>query len=145
VLSGSVFRYMLMKGLLEGKSIIDVMYNGTCVKYFSERKIGSRSELHYMKRVHTKKSVGILRSTELEKVLEKQLLARPQNEDDFDFSLYVAFANPKFDDELKEASDVLGDENDNFTIEDHTWCGLQERVGWKCRSNIKVARSVIQQ
>ena len=55
--SCSVFRYQLLKCLMTGKGVEgDGSYREKGVKYFEDRKVGNRSELHFIKRKDTKKS-----------------------------------------------------------------------------------------
>ena len=76
----------------------DGLYREKGVKYFEDRKVGNRSELHFIKHKDTKKLGNVLRSKLLEEILEKQLKVNSKQQ--FDFELYVVFGTPKFDDGL---------------------------------------------
>uniref|UniRef100_A0A7S1FSX3 Uncharacterized protein n=2 Tax=Corethron hystrix TaxID=216773 RepID=A0A7S1FSX3_9STRA len=90
--SASIFRFMVLKGLLTGRGVMGDMFTGSAVKYFVDKKVGSRSELHYIKRKDTKKSCGVLRSKFMERVLEKQLESTKKNDtSEFNFELFVQF------------------------------------------------------
>ena len=65
ILSASVFRYMVIKSLLTGKGIDGGVGNGNGVKYFLNWRVGSRSELHHLKWLNTKKSCDVIRSVQL--------------------------------------------------------------------------------
>ena len=111
-LSASVFRYMIIKSLLTGKGIDGGVGNGNGVKYFLDRRVGSRSELHHLKRANTKKSCGVIRSVQLEDLFEKQLGSKKRDDSEYSFELYVAFGNPQYDDELIGESHMSGEENE---------------------------------
>ena len=112
ILSASVFRYMIIRSLVTGRGVDGGINNGNGVKYFLDRRVGSRSELHYLKRANTKKSCGVIRSVQLEEILEKQLGKKKRDDSEFNFELFVAFGNAQYDDELIEDSHMSGEENE---------------------------------
>ena len=110
IISTSVFRKMVLDGILTGKGVVNGEDNCNGVKYFTDRKVGERRELYYMKRKDMKKATDVLRSIGLEEYLEKQLSNSKLTKNCI--GMFVAFSAPKFDDRLLTKVDVLGEENE---------------------------------
>ena len=112
-ISLSAFCLILCQKLYAGKNIEDNA--NAAKKYFTERKIGERSELHAINRIGQKKSGRVIQNRKLEDIFEKTLSAwmktseRGKTEE---INMVVAFDNAHIDDDLMDEDDVFGEENE---------------------------------
>ena len=109
IISSSVFRLLLSQRLLSGRNIVDNEKAAT--KYFLDRKIGEKSEVHLIAHLGQKKSAGVIRTAKLQEVLEKAL---PKMKKDAvrDFKIVVAFGSPVISDKLLDHDALIGDANE---------------------------------
>ena len=111
--SSSVFRLLLSQRLLSGKHIVENAKGAQ--KYFTDRKIGEKSEVHHFAHLGRKTSTGVLRTSQLLGCLEKSLMEvkkKQKSTSGNEIKIVVAFASPEMCDKLLDHEDVIGSDNE---------------------------------